>query len=154
MRTIIIDVRTRKEFSEGALPGALNLPSNEFQLQDFTPYKDYHICLVCGSGNRAKKILNELQTHDFKHLSILDKQMTQLEEQLADNNSVWTVDRQFRLILAILLGIFLAGTYFLNTPQIYIIPIIIFAGLLNSAITDNCYLKMLIGIFPWNKKLN
>jgi len=152
MRTVIIDVRTRKEFSENSLSGAINIPSNSFGIKDFDPYKDNQICLVCESGARAANVMTELKWAGFKNVSILDKHMNELSEiKIKSREEGWTIDRQFRLALAFLLGISLLGIY-LHIAYALVIPLILFAGLLYSSITDNCYLKLLIATFPWNKK--
>lgn len=149
MRTVIIDVRTPKEFADASIPGALNIPSTTYTPEDFAPFKSDHICLVCETGNRATKVKANLEEHGFQHISLLNKQMAQLNERKKKNG--WTIDRQFRLALAILLGIFFGGIS-LGFTAFWIIPIIIVSGLLYSAITDNCYLKLLIAQFPWNKE--
>jgi len=152
MRTVIIDVRTRKEFSENSLSGAINIPSNSFGIKDFDPYKDKQICLVCESGARAANVMTELKWAGFKNVSILDKHMNELSEiKIKSREEGWTIDRQFRLALAFLLGISLLGIY-LHIAYALVIPLILFSGLLYSSISDNCYLKLLIATFPWNKK--
>lgn len=152
MRTVIIDVRTRKEFSENGLNGAINIPSNSFGIRDFDPFKDNQICLVCETGARAANVMTELKWAGFNNVSILDKQMSELAEiKIKPEKEGWTIDRQFRLALAFLLGISLLGLY-LNVAYAWVITVIIIAGLFYSSITDNCYLKLLIASFPWNRK--
>jgi rhodanese-related sulfurtransferase len=54
---IILDVRTREEYEQGHIPGALLIPNTEIreraerELQD----KDQLILVYCRSGNRSKK---------------------------------------------------------------------------------------------------
>jgi len=59
---LIVDVRTKDEFSYGAVPGAINIPLDEIQhrLDEFGK-KDKKIILYCATGARsayAKQILN------------------------------------------------------------------------------------------------
>ncbi len=152
MKTVIIDVRTQKEFKDGSYPGALNMPSGDFNPNSFLPYKENHIALVCFSGNRAGKIQSKLFEVGFTNVSVMEHQMANILEGPKKKESIWTVDRQFRLVLSILIGISLIGTYLLSSPAYLSILFIIVAGLLYSAITDNCYLKALIGAMPWNKE--
>lgn len=85
----------------------------------------------------------------FANVSLLDKHMAHLAEQLPARTQ-WTVDRQFRLALAMLLGVFLLG-YVLNQAALIFIPIVLFSGLLYSAVSNNCYLKEFIAVLPWNR---
>lgn len=150
MKTIIVDVRTPAEFKLGSLKGALNIPSTEFTLDSYLAYKDHHISLLCSGGNRAQMVQEVLLEKGFEHVSTMLWHMDNLEfEKVQDSN--WTVDRQFRLVLGVLLAIFLVGMSF-EIRAILAIPIIICSGLLFSAITNNCFLKMGIAALPWNKK--
>ena len=151
MKTVVVDVRTRKEFLEGSYPGAVNIPSNAFDVSRFAHYAGHHISLVCNSGNRAGKVKTLLEQGGFEHVTLMQHQIAHLEEGLKANESIWTVDRQFRLALGILLGIFLVGNYIFNSPFSLVLLLIVFSGLIYSAITDNCYLKMLIASLPWNR---
>ncbi len=149
MQSVIVDVRTPKEFRDGSLPGAINLPSDQFEIEHFLPFKNSHICLICESGRRAESIFSVLKKNGFEQVSLLENQMVHLQEQQKRKNT-WTVDRQFRLTLSLLLGLFFIGVRF-EIPSIWIVPTIIFLGLFYSAITDNCYLKKFIASLPWNK---
>ncbi|GAB2502284.1 rhodanese-like domain-containing protein [Algoriphagus taiwanensis] len=151
MESVIIDVRTRKEFSEISIPGAINLPSTSFRVEDFVPFKEKQICLVCESGNRANEVYQKLKLNDFEFVSILEKQMG-VHKENSDYQPSWSIDRQFRLILALFLTLFLLGAY-LGWVFVWAIPVIICSGLAFSTITDNCYLKILIANFPWNRRL-
>lgn len=151
MRTIIVDVRSSKEFQEGTYPGAVNIPSNEFSISRFNPFKGDSISLVCYSGRRAKDIKFLLEEAGFRHVSLMQYQIAHFEEHSNRKPSNWTIDRQFRLALSVLIGIFLVGNYLFDYPHSLAILLIVFAGLIYSAITDNCYLKVLIANLPWNK---
>jgi rhodanese-related sulfurtransferase len=154
MNTVIVDVRSRKEFNEGSYPGALNIPAEQFDVSEFLPFKNDNIALVCFSGNRASKIKSNLEAEGFSHVSLLQNQIVNIEEGSLGSSSIWTVDRQFRLALGLLIGIFLIGNYIFNTPKTLIVLLIVFSGLIYSAITDNCYLKIFIVWLPWNRKKN
>ncbi|MCS5489481.1 rhodanese-like domain-containing protein [Algoriphagus limi] len=151
MGSVIIDVRSKKEFSEFSIPGAINIPSDSYTIEEYFPFKEKQICLVCESGNRAYKVSQELEKNGFEYVSLLDRHMGELSENLSTKGS-WTIDRQFRLILAIFLAVFLIGIYFQWGNGVWLIPLILFAGLTFSALTNNCYLKILIAHFPWNRQ--
>mgnify|MGYP000052712342 FL=1 len=152
MNTVIVDVRSRKEFYEGSYPGALNLPAEQFEVSQFLPFKNDSLALVCFSGNRAMKIKSQLDAEGFQHVTLLQNQMVNINEDSDGSSSTWTVDRQFRLTLGLLIGVYLFGNYIVNTPFTLIVLLIVFSGLLYSAITDNCYLKEFIVWLPWNRK--
>ncbi|MFY0672243.1 MAG: rhodanese-like domain-containing protein [Bacteroidia bacterium] len=153
MRTVIVDVRTKKEFNDFCIPGSVNIPSNSFGIRDFEPFKNSHISLICETGRRAANVMTELKWAGFSDVSILDKQMSVLAETKSKNSTEgWTIDRQFRLTLAVLLGISFLGI-FVGILAAWSIPLIIFAGLLYSSISNNCFLKMLITAMPWNRKV-
>lgn len=63
---ILLDVRTKEEFREGHIEGAMNipLPNLAYQIEDEVPDKDQVIVLYCRSGVRtltAAEILRELE---------------------------------------------------------------------------------------------
>lgn len=154
MKTVIIDVRTRKEFQEGSYPGAINLPSNEFDVSKFMQFRNDAIALVCFSGNRAEKVKSLLEQEGFDHVTLMQHQMVHIQEGSSLRSSGWTVDRQFRLTLGLLLGIFLVGNFIFNSPLSLVVLLVVFSGLIYSAVTDNCYLRMFIASLPWNRVRN
>ncbi len=151
MQTVIIDVRTEKEYFEGSYPGAVNRPHGSFDVQRFEDFRDNHIALLCFSGNRAQKVKTLLELEGFEHVSLLQNQMVHIAEATDARSSIWTVDRQFRMALGILLGIALSSQYLFQSSASLFLLLGLFAGLLYSSITDNCYLKSLIAVLPWNK---
>lgn len=150
MKTIIVDVRTEKEFLEGSYPGAINIPHGEFDPKLFQKFRNNHIALLCFSGNRAGKVLKLLKIEGFKHASVLQYQMVHIEEESKSTKGLWTIDRQFRLALGVLLGIALINNLLNFSVVSTLIFVGLFGGLMFSALTDNCYLKSLISILPWN----
>ena len=54
---ILLDVRTPEEFSEGHIPGAINIPNENIGKSDITelPDKGQRIYVYCRSGNRSKQ---------------------------------------------------------------------------------------------------
>ncbi len=60
---ILIDVRTRQEFSAGAIPHAILLPNtmiNARTAEEVIPSLDYPVVLYCRSGNRSNQALRAL----------------------------------------------------------------------------------------------
>lgn len=152
MKTVIIDVRTIKEFKEGSYPGAINLPSENFNVELFKQFKSQQIALLCSSGSRANKIKNQLILNGFTNVTVLQNQMIHIDEGTNTQQNIWTVDRQFRLAIGLFIGFFLIDEYLLKFDFGLILLSVVFTGLIYSVITDNCYLKSLITILPWNRK--
>ncbi|MEZ4638717.1 MAG: hypothetical protein R2856_27770 [Caldilineaceae bacterium] len=70
---------------------------------------------------------------------------------ITQSGAGWGIDRQFRLTLGLLLWIFLLSYLLSASPYVFIIPAIVFAGLIYSAVTDKCYLRIGISRLPWNR---
>lgn len=53
---IILDVRSREEFDQGHIPGAILIPNTEIEAKaaDLLPDKDQLILVYCRSGRRSK----------------------------------------------------------------------------------------------------
>lgn len=63
---VLLDVRTKEEFREGHIEGAVNipLPKLAYDIEDEVPQKDQMIVLYCRSGVRtltAAEILKDLE---------------------------------------------------------------------------------------------
>ena len=52
---IILDVRTKEEYAEGYIEGAINIPLNEIESTNKLKDKDQIIFVYCRSGNRSKQ---------------------------------------------------------------------------------------------------
>lgn len=79
---IIIDVRSKEEFDESHVDGAINIPAENFMrphLPDklkHTP-KEENIILYCRSGNRAAAVQNALNRLGFLHVeNTIDQDQT------------------------------------------------------------------------------
>ena len=149
---IIIDVRESKEYKEKRIPGSINLPSSTFSIIQYEPYREQMIYLVCQSGSRANAIRNKLLENGFDQVTVLEKHIDHLDvkSELVEEVHGWTVDRQFRMTLGVLLAIFLTG-YFMEAGRFIIIPIILSTGLIITSIIDRCYMRMGIAMLPWNR---
>ena len=53
---IILDVRTREEYDQGHIPGAILIPNSEIEAKaaDLLPDKEQLILVYCRSGRRSK----------------------------------------------------------------------------------------------------
>ena len=59
---IILDVRTEKEYGEGHIPGAINLPNEDIgeDALEALPDRDQMILVYCRSGRRSKEASEKL----------------------------------------------------------------------------------------------
>ena len=59
--TVVVDVRDPKEFSEGHIPGAINIPSDVFASGSGVLEKEKTVVVVCNSGGRSYNAYRKLQ---------------------------------------------------------------------------------------------
>jgi len=73
----LIDVRTPEEFRAGHIPGAINIPLQEFEqrFDELSAYKDREAVLYCESGMRASHGGGWLESRGFHQLRYLDGHM-------------------------------------------------------------------------------
>ncbi|PHR94723.1 MAG: hypothetical protein COA80_12275 [Leeuwenhoekiella sp.] len=145
---VIIDVRETGEFREQHIHGAINIPSTAYKPEHYGAFSDLKICLVCQSGQRSKKIHDLLKKDGFTNLAILETQMENYHDPAKVKG--WSIDRQFRITLGILLAIALT-LYALGYEYGLIIPVILCVGLIFTSIIDRCYMRMAIARMPWNR---
>ncbi|MBS1958502.1 MAG: rhodanese-like domain-containing protein [Bdellovibrionales bacterium] len=67
-KEIILDVRGRDEFSEGHIPGALNIPHDEIAKRADELKQYERIYIHCRSGKRAQLAFADLEKQGFKNL--------------------------------------------------------------------------------------
>ena len=73
----ILDVRTQKEFSDGHIPGAVNIPHTELEsrIAELSGQKNSTIVLHCRSGARATTADKILRDNGFTRITELDGHM-------------------------------------------------------------------------------
>jgi rhodanese-related sulfurtransferase len=74
---IILDVRTKKEFAEGHIPGAVNIPHTELEarIAELDDHKNNTIVLHCRSGQRAVTADEILRGNGFIKITELEGHM-------------------------------------------------------------------------------
>ena len=67
---IILDVRTRSEFAEKHIPGAVNVANETIGTEDIPelPDKDQLILVYCRSGNRSKQASEKLAALGYTNI--------------------------------------------------------------------------------------
>lgn len=151
---VIVDVREPAEFEDLHLYGAINIPSTKYSVADYEAYRSRPIHLVCNTGRRVKPVKEKLEAAGFKNVQVNDIQMQAYSEKVARNVGIegsWTVDRQFRLTIGIMLYISLLGSLFLS-KWFLVIAGVICTSMTFTALIDRCYFKMVIAWMPWNRR--
>lgn len=67
---IIVDVRTKEEYDEGHIPGAVCLPNERIEvlMEKVLPDKDQIILVYCRSGNRSKHASEKLAKAGYRNV--------------------------------------------------------------------------------------
>lgn len=65
---IIVDVRTPKEFAEGANPNSINIPLDTLESKLSTLDKNQTVVVCCASGRRSALAADILRKHSFKNV--------------------------------------------------------------------------------------
>lgn len=73
----LIDVRTPEEYRAGHIPGAINIPLQQFQQRfaELSVYRDKEVVMYCESGMRASRGGGWLESQGFQELRFLDGHM-------------------------------------------------------------------------------
>jgi rhodanese-related sulfurtransferase len=73
----LIDVRTPGEYRSGHIPGAINIPIQDFQRRfaELGAYRDREVVLYCETGARAMYGGHWLKSQGFEELRFLDGHM-------------------------------------------------------------------------------
>lgn len=68
--SVIVDVRTDKEYQEGHIEGALHKPHDQIDagIAALLPDKSQHIVLYCGSGRRAGIAKEKLESLGYTNV--------------------------------------------------------------------------------------
>ncbi len=64
-KKVLLDVRTKDEYSEGNVPGSVNIPLDELPSKIDTLDKESKIIVFCASGMRASAALKILKQQGF-----------------------------------------------------------------------------------------
>ncbi len=74
---LILDVRSPQEYTEGHIPGAINIPHDQLgsRLAEIGSHKDKDVVLYCRSGRRVGIAVNTLRAAGFSKLLHLDGDM-------------------------------------------------------------------------------
>lgn len=150
----VVDVRTPGEFETGHIEGAYNVPLDLLgeHVADLAAL-DHHVVLVCQSGARATKALEQLVAAGKSNLRLLEGGMSAWtasgNEVARTNASRWAMDRQVRLVAgSIVLASIVVSVLF---PPARFVAGFVGAGLTFSAVTNTCGMAMALAKLPYNR---
>ncbi len=150
----VIDVRTPGEFETGHIDGSYNVPLDLLgeHVADLAAL-DHHVVLVCQSGARATKALEQLVAAGKSNLRLLQGGMsawTASGGHVSRTNATrWAMDRQVRLVAgSIVLATVAASVAF---PPARFVAGFVGAGLTFSAVTNTCGMAMALAKLPYNR---
>lgn len=150
----VIDVRTPGEFETGHIEGSYNVPLDllDEHIEDLAAL-DHTIVLVCQSGARAIKALDQLVAAGRSQLRLLDGGMSAWTGSGAPvartNRTRWAMERQVRLTAGAIVATSVAASLWL--PQLRLVAGAVGAGLVFSAITNTCGMATVLAKLPANR---
>jgi rhodanese-related sulfurtransferase len=156
--TLLIDVRTPKEFAAVHAAGAVSLPLDELSrdllLARFPAAADREVYLICQGGHRSRKALQKLQAGGLARLVNVEGGTGAWQQAgLPVVSGVKTVslERQVRIAAGALVvsGVLLA---WLLHPAWALLSAFVGAGLVFAGVTDTCGMALLLAKMPWNRK--
>lgn len=156
--TLLVDVRTPKEFAEVHAAGAISIPLDEISRDTLSARipdaANREVHLICHAGTRSRKALQKLQGEG---LTMLVNVEGGTAAWLAANLPVISgkksvsLERQVRIAAGTLVvsGVLLA---WLLHPAWVLLSAFVGTGLIFAGITDTCGMGLLLARMPWNRK--
>lgn len=148
----LVDVRSPGEFAAGHIPGAINIPLEEVEAR-LPDLPKNRVVLVCHSGRRAGSACTALTPH-HPELMVLEGGTAAWMEQgnpvVASTRTRWSIERQIRLIVGVLVGLGVALSLLVH-PAWLILPGFLSVGLTFAAITNFCGMGLMLAKAPWNQ---
>ena len=150
----VIDVRSPGEFETGHIEGSYNVPLDLLgeHVADLAGL-DHHVVLVCQSGARATKALEQLVAAGKSNLRLLDGGMAAWTAAgghvVRTNESRWAMDRQVRLAAGVLVASSLLAAR--RLPPLRYVAGLVGAGLVFSAVTNTCGMAAVLAKLPYNR---
>ena len=150
----LIDVRTGPEFDAFHIPGAVNLPLDEFSLHVARlAAMPGTIALTCHSGKRAeqaRQLLASCQKTDVVMVSGGTDGWRQAGGTVVEGKPAMSIERQVRIAAGALAATGGAAALFAD-PLFAALPLAVGAGLVFAGLTDTCMMGMLLARMQWNR---
>lgn len=150
----VIDVRSPGEFETGHIEGSYNVPLDLLgeHARDLAAL-GHHVVLVCQSGGRATKALEQLVAAGKSNLRLLEGGINAWTTSGGDvartNHTRWAMERQVRLAAGTLVVAGVVGG--IRIPAVRLVAGLVGAGLAFSAVTNTCGMARVLAKLPYNR---
>lgn len=153
VRYQLVDVRSPQEYSDGHVPGALNLPMEEAEARIEDLSRQSPVVLVCQSGNRAEMTCELLAQH-HDQLIVLEGGTDAWQDAglpiVGGSRARLPLMRQVQLIAGSLVLAGVVLSYAID-PKWALLSGFVGLGLTFAGATGWCGMAMLLRNAPWNR---
>ena len=146
-----IDVRTPVEFREMHVDGAVNIPMDRIDINEFD--KEETVYVLCRGGGRAGRVCAMFEAAGFDGVIKVEGGTLACEEaglNMVRGKKAISLERQVRIAAGslVVLG---AALGFLVDPRWIALSAFVGAGLVFAGVTDTCGMGMMLARMPWNQ---
>lgn len=149
----LVDVRTKAEFEERHVVGAVNIPLGELTA-DAVSDGSGPVYVLCQSGVRARRAQEQLISQGVADVICVDGGTVAAAQAgvalaLGARKTI-SLERQVRIVAGALV-FFGSLLTVLISPYFIIVPLFVGAGLIFAGVTDWCGMALLLEKMPWNR---
>jgi rhodanese-related sulfurtransferase len=149
----IIDVRTPGEYETAHIEGSYNVPLDQLGEHAAELARlDHPVVLVCQSGARANKALDQLSEAGKRNLRLLTGGIGAWQtagHDVVRRSERWSLERQVRLVAGML--VLLSVLVSVWIPGVRYVAGFVGAGLTFAALTNTCAMAMVLTKLPYNR---
>lgn len=150
---LIIDVRSRDEYTHRHLPGSINIPLDELSHNAENLPQQGSIYVICQSGRRSAQACDLLQRMGYKNAASIEGGLAAIDKAggyIVQGTRSIPIMRQVQIIAGflILLGVLLS---LLIHPAFLTLVSLVGAGLLFAGVSGFCGMAILLSRCPWNR---
>lgn len=149
----VIDVRTPGEFDTAHIEGSYNVPLDLLgeHVRDLAAL-DHTVVLVCQSGARATKAMDQLAAAGKSNLRLLQGGMNAWQgagKDVVRGADRWSLERQVRLVAGLIVLVSVLAS--IAVPPLRYVAGFVGAGLTFASVTNTCAMGMLLSKLPYNR---
>jgi rhodanese-related sulfurtransferase len=157
---VLLDVRSRSEFRQCRIPGALLVPLDRLDTEVFVAEHGAHTpcTVICRSGRRAARATARLIDAGMTTVWVLEGGINAwiaaglpVDRGSGTSDSGFSVERQTRILsgLGVLLGWALG---YWQLPAWYGLCAVMGASLVMCGLSDVCLVSRILERMPWNRR--
>jgi rhodanese-related sulfurtransferase len=149
----IIDVRTPGEYETAHIQGSYNVPLDQLgEHASELAALDHPVVLVCQSGARATKAMDQLASAGKGNMRLLTGGIGAWQAagcDVVEQSERWSLERQVRLVAgAMVLAAIIVSVW---VPAARFVAGFVGAGLTFAAVTNTCTMAMVLTKLPYNR---